>query len=74
MKFTNFRKLRNAVANVNWTYIANEMNRLTERLDGEGLKFDPKNVSITEEGIYYINPDSGMATKVTLYMPRQRVS
>lgn len=38
------------------------------RLTNEGQAWEPENTAITEEGIFYINPESGMATRVALYL------
>ena len=73
MKFTKFFKLRHAISNLDYHFIANKIAELEDRLSSNGMKLDPANTAITHEGIFYINPESGMATRVVLYDSDQRM-
>lgn len=68
MQLTKFFKLRQAICNLDVNLIFNRINKVEEYLMKNGLPFDPENTAITQEGIYYIDPECGMATKVVLYM------
>lgn len=73
MRLTHFKRLRNAIANLDVNFIVNSVRALREELQGQGRPFDRKEVVITEEGIYYINARSGVATKVVLYLSDHEV-
>ncbi|RIL10393.1 MAG: hypothetical protein DCC75_04450 [Proteobacteria bacterium] len=67
MKLTKFFKLRQALVNLDVNFIAKKIGELEEQLTNQGKPLEPANTAVTEEGIFYINPESGMATKVVLY-------
>lgn len=71
MKLTNFRKLRNAIAAIDLNFVVNGVAELHKLLSGRGLEFSKRDVVITQEGIYYINPGTGMTVKVALYQGQQ---
>lgn len=68
MKFTKFLKLKQAIANLDVNFILNKIAKLEDHLTKHGQLLEPDNTAVTEEGIYYISPESGMATKVVLYI------
>lgn len=71
MKLTQFIKLRHALTNLDLRFFARKTEELEERLGAQGQPWEPDNTAITEEGIFYINPESGMTTKVVLYQADQ---
>jgi hypothetical protein len=73
MRVTRFKKLRNAIANLNIHFITQRVSQLRDDLSGKGLEFDPLTTVVTEGGIYYIEPESGLATKVALYNAAQEL-
>ena len=74
MRLTKFFKLRRAISNLDFNFIANKIAELEDCLSKRGKELEPANTAITHEGIFYINPESGMATKVVLYEAEQRMS
>lgn len=68
MKLTKFYKLKHAAANLDINSLARRISELEDRLTKDGQLWEPENTAITEEGIFYINPESGMATRVALYL------
>lgn len=68
MQLTKFFKLRQAICNLDINLIYNRINKVEEHLMKNGLTFEPDSTAITQEGIYYIDSESGMATKVVLYI------
>lgn len=68
MKLPKYFKLKQAIANLDVNLITNKINRLEELLTKQGQQIEPANTAITQEGIFYIDPESGMATKVVLYI------
>jgi hypothetical protein len=68
MRLTKFIRLRQALSNLDVNLIARRINRLEEILTQKGKIIEPENTAITQEGIYYIEPESGMATKIVLYI------
>ena len=69
MKLTQFRKLKKAVDSLDVHLIRNKIGSLERHLQNEGLALEPENTAITQEGIFYIEPESGIATKVIAYIP-----
>ncbi|MCO6431750.1 MAG: hypothetical protein J5J00_12905 [Deltaproteobacteria bacterium] len=67
MKFTRFFKLRMAIANLDFQFVAKKIAELEERLTKHGQVIEPENTAVTQEGIFYIHPESGMAARVVLY-------
>ena len=67
MKFTNFLKLRRAIEALDFNIIGKKLGQLEAYLQSKGLELEPENTAFTQEGIYYIEPDSGIATKVVVY-------
>jgi hypothetical protein len=67
MKLTRFFKLKRAIENLDVNYVAKKIALLEESLIHHGQQLDIANTAITQEGIYYIHPDSGMAVRVALY-------
>ena len=74
MKLTRFYKLRQAIGNLDVNLITNKIKSLEEHLMQKGLALEPENTAITQEGIYYIDPDTGMATKGILYISEHSIS
>ena len=68
MKLTKFVKLRQAIARLDYNVIAKKISRLELHLQQKGLALEMQNTAITQEGIFYIEPESGMATKVVAYI------
>lgn len=68
MKLTKFLKLRKAFEGLDAHLIGKKIRALESELQGRGLPFVHQNVAITQEGIFYIDPSSGVATKVTAYV------
>lgn len=68
MRITRFFKLRHAITNLDVHFLARTMAQLEERLTKEGQPWESENTAVTEEGIFYINPETGMATRVALYV------
>lgn len=69
MKFTKFQRLKKALERLEVNPIGRRIHDLEAQLQGRGLVLDPKNTAIIQEGIFYIEPDSGIATKVVAYNP-----
>ena len=67
MKFTRFIKLKRAIEALDPNIIRKKLGALEHQLKTKGLPLDPKNTAFTQEGIYYVDPNSGIATKVILY-------
>lgn len=68
MKLTKFRRLRKAIEALDVNLIGRTIRGLEEQLISRGLILEPQNVAITQEGIFYIEPQSGVATKVVAYL------
>lgn len=68
MKLTQFHKLRRAVDALDPDLIRKRLKKLDAQLLDKGLPFDPANTVVTQEGIFYIEPESGIATKVMTYI------
>ena len=68
MKFSRFVKLKRAITSLDMSFLAKKIAELEDCLTHEGQVLEPENTAVTEEGIFYINPESGMATKVVLYI------
>lgn len=73
MKFTRFFKLRRAISELDINFLANRMSEIESCLSDKGIPLEPENTAFTQEGIYYIHPESGMATRVVLYDSDYRV-
>lgn len=73
MKLTKFPKLKRAIEGLDPEHIAKKLSRLDEGLRNQGLRFDAQNTAVTQEGIFYIEPDSGIATKVIAYIPEYQI-
>ncbi|WKZ56690.1 MAG: hypothetical protein QY326_08145 [Bdellovibrionota bacterium] len=73
MKLPKFYKLRHAVANLDVHFLAKKIAELENRLTREGQSWELAHTAVTEEGVFYINPESGMATRVVLYEADHRV-
>lgn len=73
MRLTRFFKLRQALADLDVNYVANKIAEIESCLSQRGKDLEPENTAFTQEGIYYIHPESGMATRVVLYNPDQRL-
>lgn len=71
MIFPKLYRLRKAIRNLDASYIARRIDQLEVHLSNQGQLLEPENTAITEEGIFYISPDTGMATKVVLYLADQ---
>lgn len=71
MKFSRFAKLQRAVASLDKEYISKRIKRMEEHLTGKGMPLEPNCTAVTEEGIFYVSAEVGLATKVVLYMPDQ---
>lgn len=74
MKLPNFFPLRRAIANLDVRFIARKIAELESNLLGQGKILEPENTALTEEGIYYIEPESGMTTKVVLYQADHEIN
>lgn len=68
MKLTQFLKLKKAVDALDPDIIRKRLRQLDARLLDKGIPFEPQNTAITQEGIFYIEPESGIATKVIAYV------
>lgn len=68
MKFSRFVKLKRAIASLDTAFLAKKIAELEQCLHNEGQELEAENTAVTEEGVFYINPESGMATKVVLYI------
>ncbi len=68
MKLTKFLKLRKAVESLDANLIARKIGYLETYLQRQGLDFEHQNTAITQEGIFYIEPESGVATKVIVHV------
>lgn len=73
MRLTEFRRLRNAVANIDLRFVGRSIAGIEAALSGRGLAFDTDSTAITEEGIYYLDSRTGMTTKVALYNANQKI-
>ncbi|MCB0352912.1 MAG: hypothetical protein KDD64_05280 [Bdellovibrionales bacterium] len=73
MRLTKFNRLRKAVAELNTRHVGEVADELRRILGGDGKTFRSEDTAITEEAIFYIEPRSGMATKVVMYIPEQKV-
>ena len=73
MKLTKFPKLKRALECLDPEHIAKKLSRLDAELRNHGLRFDAQNTAVTQEGIFYIEPGSGIATKVIAYIPEYQV-
>ena len=67
MKLTRFSKLRRSVEALDISIMLRRLSDLEEQFQTDGLPLEPQNTVFTEEGIYYVEPRSGMATKVVVY-------
>jgi len=74
MRLTNFKRLSNAVHRLDMHFTRTMIETIITKLDGKGQPFNVEDFAITEEAIYYIHPESGLATKVTLYEAEQESS
>lgn len=74
MKLSKFLKLKQAISRLDLNLIAKRILKLDEHLQKHGLALEPENTAMTEEGIFYIEPETGMATKVVLYIAGDCVS
>ena len=74
MKLTKFLKLKKAFEGLDAHLIGKKIRGLEEALHSRGLPFTPENTAITQEGIFYIDPESGVATKVVAYVPEFQTS
>ncbi len=68
MQLTKFLKLRKAVESLDPNHIGKKLRELDTQLKSEGLLLKPEDTAITQEGIFYIEPRSGIATKVIAYV------
>ncbi len=68
MKLTRFLRLRKAVEGLDPDIIRKKLRQVDQLLRGDGLPLDVRNTAITQEGIFYIEPESGVATKVIAYI------
>lgn len=68
MKLTRFLKLKRAIDSLDPHAIGKRLWQLDALLRKRGLRFDPTNTAITQEGIFYIEPETGIATKVIAYI------
>ncbi|MBN8549115.1 MAG: hypothetical protein J0M12_07370 [Deltaproteobacteria bacterium] len=71
MRLTQFYKLRHAASNLDPHFMAKKIAELEKSLTQDGRTWEMANTAVTEEGIFYINPESGMATRVALYQADQ---
>jgi hypothetical protein len=72
-KLTRFFKLKKAIRGLDHNYLFKKIAELEENLSNKGKKLEPENTAITQEGIFYIHPESGMATKAVLYEADHRM-
>ena len=68
MKLTKFLKLKRAIDSLDPHAIGKKLWQLDALLKKRGLRLDPSNTAITQEGIFYIEPETGIATKVIAYI------
>lgn len=74
MKLTKFVKLRRAIANLDGNFIGTKIAKLEDHLTKRGQELEPQNTALTQEGIYYIDEETGMTTKVVLYIADQQIA
>ncbi|MFN8391693.1 MAG: hypothetical protein U0136_15500 [Bdellovibrionota bacterium] len=67
MHLTRFLKLRKAVEGLDSHFIRTKLHDLDRSLKGQGLPLSPADTAITQEGIFYVEPITGIATKVVAY-------
>ncbi len=68
MQLTRFLKLRKAVESLDPHHISKKLRELDDQLRGRGLLLSPQDTAITQDGIFYVEPRSGIATKVIAYV------
>lgn len=71
MKLPRFAKLQRAVASLDKEFISKRITQLEDRLVEKGQPLEPASTAVTEEGIFYVSSEVGLATKVVLYMADQ---
>ena len=71
MKLPRFAKLQRAVASLDKAFITKRIDKMEERLTKSGQKLEPGCTAVTEEGIFYVSAEVGLATKVVLYLVDQ---
>lgn len=74
MRLTHFRKLRRAVEAIDPNLVGKKLATLEKNLTQKGIEFNPTCTAFTHEGIFYIDPESGIATKVVLYEDQTALS